>query len=78
VSFARYNLGTWLLTLMVVAVWLEHEGLGLVCRGAPGVCRAWSDNGAVRKLAHMVEMWTARFGLADAEQECGWTARKPA
>ncbi len=63
VNFARYNLGTWLLTLMVVAVWLEHEALGRFCRGFPGVCEAWGRNTAVRRLGRMIDGFTAACGL---------------
>jgi hypothetical protein len=78
VNFARYNLGTWLLTLMVVAVWLDREGLELLCRGVPAACRAWQHHPAVQKLGRLVERWTVAFGVADLQQECGEAARKVA
>jgi len=78
VNFARYNLGTWLLTLMVAAVWLDREGLGLLCRGFPGLCEAWQHNGARRKLARMVDACAAALGLVETQQECSGVARKPA
>jgi hypothetical protein len=78
VNFARYNLGTWLLTLAVVAAWLNREGLDLLCRGVPGVCRTWRQHLVVRKLGHLVDRWTVAFGLAGAQQECSEAARKVA
>ena len=30
INFVRYNLGTWLLTLLVAAAWLQGEGLAWV------------------------------------------------
>jgi hypothetical protein len=68
VNFARYSLGTWLLTLLVVAAWLDREGLALVCRGLPGLCQAWARNSAVARLGGLLATWTALFGLADSPQ----------
>jgi hypothetical protein len=77
-NFARYSLGTWLLTLLVVAAWLDREGLALLCRGVPDICRAWQRNAAIAKLAGMLDRWAAAFGLNDAQQDCSRIARKPA
>jgi hypothetical protein len=68
VNFARYNLGTWLLTLMVAAVWVEREGLELGRRAFPAGCEAWQRNGARRRLARMIDTWTAAFGVPEPPQ----------
>jgi hypothetical protein len=78
VNFARYNLGTWLLTAMVGAVWLDREGLGLLCRGVPGICRAWQRHATVRKLVRLVDRSAVAFGLVGAQQEGSEVARKVA
>jgi hypothetical protein len=66
VNFARYNLGTWLMTMMVTAAWLDREGLVLLCRGLPGACDAWRRNAVVRRLGTMVGAWADWLGLAEA------------
>jgi len=78
VNFARYNLGTWLLNLMVVAVWLDREGLGLLCRGVPGIYRAWQRHAAVQKLVRLVDRSAIALGVVDAQQEGSEIARKVA
>jgi hypothetical protein len=77
-NFARYNLGTWLLNLLVAAVWLEREGLGLMCRTFPRACEGWRNSAAARWLAHTLDGWVKAFGLTDAGDNCGKSARKPA
>jgi hypothetical protein len=37
----RYNLGTWLLTAIVAAVWLQSEGLPWLDRKRPGLRARW-------------------------------------
>lgn len=69
VNAARYNLGTWLLTLMVAAVWLDREGLMLLCRGFPSLYKAWERNVAIRRLAGIIDRWIVMFGLGAAVQE---------
>jgi hypothetical protein len=66
VNFARYNLGTWLMTMMVTAAWLDREGLALLCRRLPGVCEAWRRNAVVRRLSTMVGTWADWVGLGEA------------
>jgi hypothetical protein len=78
VNFARYNLGTWLLTLMVGAVWLDREGLELLCRGVPDICRAWRRHATVQKLVRLVDRSALAFGVVDAQQEGSEVARKVA
>ncbi len=63
VNYARYNLGTWLLTLLVVAVWFEREGLGLLEKSVPGWRGAWRRSAAIKALAGVLDRWTALFGL---------------
>jgi hypothetical protein len=41
VNNVRYNLGTWLLTALVAAVWLHAEGLPLFDRAWPGLRERW-------------------------------------
>jgi len=69
VNFERYNLGTWLMTMMVAAAWLDREGLALLCRGAPGLCEAWQRSAVVRKLADIAGRWADRFGLVESAPE---------
>ena len=63
VNFSRYNLGTWLLTLMVMTVWFQREGLPWVRRTWPGLSTAWQRNPAVRKLSGMVDGLAGAVGL---------------
>ena len=67
VNYARYNLGTWLLTMMVAAVWIDREGLELLRRALPGWYEAWQCSLARRRLDMMVGSLARRFGLGEVE-----------
>lgn len=58
VNFARYNLGTWLLTQMVAVAWLDREGFQLLRQRFPVLCKSWSGHHAVRRFAGMVDSFT--------------------
>ncbi len=51
INFVRYNLGTWLLTLLVAAAWLQGEGLAVLGHTMPRLEDAWRRNALVRRLA---------------------------
>jgi hypothetical protein len=51
VNSARYNLGTWLLTTLVCAAWVQAEGLGLFDRTWPGLRQRWLKSAGARRLA---------------------------
>jgi hypothetical protein len=63
INFVRYNLGTWLLTLLVTAAWLQQEGLALV---GPHVKDAWQRNSLVKRLAGGIDDLTGILGMKDA------------
>jgi hypothetical protein len=74
VNFARYNLGTWLLTLMVVAAWLEGEGLALLDGAAPDLCDAWRSSTAVGSVGAALTAWADRLGLTGPGRKTAYKA----
>jgi hypothetical protein len=62
INFVRYNLGTWLLTLLVAAAWLQGEGLALL---APHVKDGWQRNALVRRLAGGIDDLAGILGIRD-------------
>jgi hypothetical protein len=62
INFVRYNLGTWLLTLLVAAAWLQGEGLALL---GPRIEDAWRRNALVRRLADGIDDLAGILGLQD-------------
>ena len=62
INFVRYNLGTWLLTLLVAAAWLQGEGLALL---GPQVKDAWQRNALVKRLAGGIDDLAGILGIQD-------------
>jgi hypothetical protein len=58
----RYNLGTWLLTLLVAAAWLQGEGLALL---GPHVKDAWQRNTLVKRLTSGIDDLAGILGIQD-------------
>jgi hypothetical protein len=65
INFVRYNLGTWLLTLLVAAAWLQGEGLALLGQAMPRLENAWQRNALVRRLADGIDDLAGILGLQD-------------
>jgi hypothetical protein len=64
INFVRYNLGTWLLTLLVAAVWLQGEGLIVLEKKLPRLCETWRRNALVRRLAAGIDDLAGLLGVA--------------
>jgi hypothetical protein len=64
INFVRYNLGTWLLTLLVAAVWLQGEGLVVLEKRLPRFCETWRRNALVRRIAAGVDDLASLLGVA--------------
>ncbi len=65
INFVRYNLGTWLLTLLVAAAWLQGEGLALLGQAmprarTPGSAMRWS-----RGWPHGIDDLAGIMGIQD-------------
>jgi hypothetical protein len=69
VDYQRYTLGTWLLTLLVVAAWSEREGVALLRWAFPRFCEAWLRQPAVRRTGSLVAAGVAWFRLEPAAQQ---------
>jgi hypothetical protein len=65
INFVRYNLGTWLLTLLVAAAWLQEEGLPLMGRIMPRLDDAWRRNALVRRMAGGIDELAGVLGIRD-------------
>jgi hypothetical protein len=63
-NFVRYNLGTWLLTLLVAAAWLQGEGLVVLEKRLPRLCETWRRNVLVRRLAAGIDDLAGLLGVA--------------
>ncbi|MBV9969683.1 MAG: hypothetical protein JO228_06845 [Xanthobacteraceae bacterium] len=63
INFVRYNLGTWLLTLLVAAAWLQGEGLPVLEKRAPLLCEAWRRNALIRWLAAGIDALARLLGV---------------
>jgi hypothetical protein len=63
INFVRYNLGTWLLTLLVAAAWLQGEGLAVLDKMMPRLCEAFRRNALVRRLAGGIDDLAAALGV---------------
>jgi hypothetical protein len=50
----RYYYLTWLLTLLVTAVWVQREGLRLFQRRYPGIAARVADHPTRRALARLL------------------------
>jgi len=55
VNYIRYNLGTWLLTYIVAAAWLQLEGLRLIDRLWPGFRVRIAEEKAIQWIAGRFE-----------------------
>jgi hypothetical protein len=64
INFVRYNLGTWLLTLLVAAAWLQGEGLLVLEKRMPRWCETWRRNALVRRLAAGIDDIAGLLGVA--------------
>jgi hypothetical protein len=64
INFVRYNLGTWLLTLLVAAAWLQGEGLVVLEKKMPRWCERWRRNALVRRLAAGIDDLAGLLGVA--------------
>jgi hypothetical protein len=64
INFVRYNLGTWLLTLLVAAAWLQGEGLVVLEKRMPRLCETWRRNALVRRLAAGIDGLAGLLGVA--------------
>ncbi len=51
----RYNMGTWLLTTLVAAAWLQQEGLPVFDRRWPGLRQGWLQAMKLSGLASWIE-----------------------
>jgi len=60
----RYNLGTWLLTLLVAAAWLQGEGLLVLEKRMPRWCETWRRNALVRRFAAGIDDLAGLLGIA--------------
>jgi hypothetical protein len=58
VNYVRYNLGTWLLTALVAAVWLHQEGLPLFDRAYPGARDRLMERTGMRFLSERLRRLT--------------------
>jgi len=58
VNYVRYNLGTWLLTALVAAVWLHREGLPMFDRAYPGARARLLERTGVRAQAERLRRLT--------------------
>ncbi len=65
INFVRYNLGTWLLTLLVAAAWLQDEGVAVLEKTMPRRCEAFRRNALVRRLAGGIDDLAAALGVLD-------------
>jgi hypothetical protein len=68
VDYQRYTLGTWFLTLVVTAAWLEREGVALLWWTFPRLCESWRRHAVVRRIAAIIALGAVRFRL-DAPPE---------
>jgi hypothetical protein len=64
INFVRYNLGTWLLTLLVAAAWLQGEGLLVLEKTMPRMCETWRRNALIRRLAAGIDDLAGLLGVA--------------
>jgi hypothetical protein len=64
INFVRYNLGTWLLTFLVAAAWLQGEGLLVLEKRMPRWCEAWRRNALIRRLAAGIDDLAGLLGVA--------------
>jgi hypothetical protein len=64
INFVRYNLGTWLLTFLVAAAWLQGEGLLVLEKRMPRWCEAWRRNVLVRRLTAGIDDLAGLLGVA--------------
>jgi hypothetical protein len=65
INFVRYNLGTWLLTYLVAAAWLQGEGLALLGKAMPRLENAWRNNALVKRLANGIDDLAGMLGVQD-------------
>ena len=65
INFVRYNLGTWLLTFLVAAAWLQGEGLALLGKAMPRLENAWRNNALVKRLANGIDDLAGMLGVQD-------------
>jgi hypothetical protein len=65
INFVRYNLGTWLLTLLVGAAWLQGEGLAVLAPALPRLENAWQRNALVKRLANGIDDLAGLLGVED-------------
>jgi hypothetical protein len=66
INFVRYSLGTWLLTSLVAAAWLQGEGLAVLQKLPPRLVDAWRRNGLVKRLSGGIDDLAVIMGLQDA------------
>jgi hypothetical protein len=64
INFVRYNLGTWLLTFLVAAAWLQGEGLLVLEKRMPRLCETCRRNALVRRLAVGIDDLAGLLGVA--------------
>jgi hypothetical protein len=62
VTAGRYHYLTWLLTLLVVAAWLQREGIGLAQRKLPLLSKRIAEHPVRRALARGLERIVMRVG----------------
>ena len=65
INFVRYNLGTWLLTLLVATAWVQDEGVAVLEKTMPRLCEAFRRNALVRRLASGIDDLAAALGVLD-------------
>jgi hypothetical protein len=71
INFVRYNLGTWLLTFLVAAAWLQGEGLLVLEERMPRLCKPWRRNALVRRLAAGIDDLAGLLGVAAPARATG-------
>ena len=65
VNYTRYNLATWLLTALVSAVWWRQEGLTLLLRWQPDLCRKIIQSAAWQRTSERFARLQANLNLAN-------------
>jgi hypothetical protein len=66
-SYGRYYLVTWFLTLLVCAVWLRDEGLEFARHRWPGLMQQLERSPVITTVGRMLDGWAALTGIASPQ-----------
>jgi hypothetical protein len=66
-SYGRYYLVTWFLTLLVCAVWLRDEGLEFARHRWPGLMQQLERSPVITTVGRMLDGWAALTGIASLQ-----------